>query len=105
MKQQTFVTDTEKISAFHVNQRDEVIDLHGVSGALLATRNMQMQTFVAQEPLLCLNDHGGDRMDITEEVTPTLRAGMGGHPPLVTQPIAQPSCAAFCSNGSAEARE
>jgi DNA (cytosine-5)-methyltransferase 1 len=87
MKQQTFVTDTEKISAFHVNQRDEIIDLHGVSGALLATRNMQMQTFVAQEPLLCLNDHGGDRMDITEEVTPTLRAGMGGHPPLVTQPI------------------
>ena len=87
MKQQTFVTDTEKISAFHVNQRDEVIDLHGVSGALLATRNMQMQTFVAQEPLLCLNDHGGDRMDITEEVTPTLRAGMGGHPPLVTKPI------------------
>jgi DNA (cytosine-5)-methyltransferase 1 len=87
MKQQTFVTDTEKISAFHVNQRDEVIDLHGVSGALLATRNMQMQTFVAQEPLLCLNDHGGDRMDITDEVTPTLRAGMGGHPPLVTQPI------------------
>ena len=87
MKQQTFVTDVEKISAFHVNQRDEVIDLHGVSGALLATRNMQMQTFVTQEPLLCLNDHGGDRMDITEEVTPTLRAGMGGHPPLVTQPI------------------
>jgi len=87
MKQQTFVTDTEKISAFHVNQRDEVIDLHGVSGALLATRNMQMQTFVAQEPLLCLNDHGGDRMDITVEVTPTLRAGMGGHPPLITQPI------------------
>jgi DNA (cytosine-5)-methyltransferase 1 len=91
---------TQASVAFHVNQRDEVIDLHGVSGALLATRNMQMQTFVAQEPLLCLNDHGGDRMDITEEVTPTLRAGMGGHPPLITQP----SNAAFCSNGSAEAR-
>ena len=86
MKQQTFVTDAEKISAFHVNQRDEVIDLNGVSGALLATRNMQMQTFVAQQPLMCLNDHGGERMDITEEVTPTLRAGMGGHPPLVSQP-------------------
>lgn len=86
MKQQTFVADTEQISAFHVNQRDEVIDLHGVSGALLATRNMQMQTFVAQEPLLCLNDHGGERMDITEEITPTLRAGMGGHPPLISQP-------------------
>lgn len=87
MKQQTFITDTEKINAFHVNQRDEVIDLDGVSGALLATRNMQMQTFIT-EPLVCLNDHGGERMDITEEVTPTLRAGMGGHPPLV----AQPSC-------------
>lgn len=86
MKQQTFVADTEQISAFHVNQRNEVIDLHGVSGALLATRNMQMQNFVAQEPLLCLNDHGGERMDITEEITPTLRAGMGGHPPLISQP-------------------
>lgn len=86
MKQQTFVADAEKISTFHVNQRDEVIDLDGISGALLATRNMQMQTFVTQQPLVCLNDHGGERMDITEEVTPTLRAGMGGHPPLISQP-------------------
>ena len=86
MKQQTFVADTAAVSSFHVNQRDEVIDLHGISGALLATRNMQMQTFVAQEPLMCLNDQGGDRMDVTEEVTSTLRAGMGGHPPLVAQP-------------------
>lgn len=85
MKQQTFVADAEKISAFHVNQRDEVIDLDGVSGALLATRNMQMQTFVAH-PLFCLNDQGGERMDVTEDVASTLRAGMGGHPPLVSQP-------------------
>ncbi|WP_376785700.1 DNA cytosine methyltransferase [Ruminiclostridium cellobioparum] len=85
MKQQTFIAATEKINAFHVNQRNEVIDLDGVSGALLATRNMQMQTFIT-EPLICLNDHGGERMDITEEVIPTLRAGMGGHPPLVAQP-------------------
>lgn len=34
--------------AFHINQRDKVIDLNGVSGALMATRNMQMQTFVTQ---------------------------------------------------------
>lgn len=86
MKQQTFVADAEKISAFHVNQRDEVIDLEGISGALLATRNMQMQTFVTQQPLLCLNDQGGERMDVTEDVVSTLRAGMGGHPPLVSQP-------------------
>ena len=34
--------------AFHINQRDEGIDLNGASGALMATRNMQMQTFVTQ---------------------------------------------------------
>ena len=38
------------ISSFHVNQRDEVIDLGGISGALMATRNMQMQTFVTELP-------------------------------------------------------
>jgi DNA (cytosine-5)-methyltransferase 1 len=100
MKQQTFVADTAAVGSFHLNQRDEVIDLHGISSALLATRNMQMQTFAAQEPLLCLNDQGGNRMDVTVEVTSTLRAEMGGHPPL----ISQPNCAAFCSNGSADAR-
>lgn len=80
---------TKEIFAFHINQREETIDLGGVSGALLATRNMQMQTFIAEQektPMLCLNDQGGDRMDITEEVTSTLRAGMGGHPPLIAQP-------------------
>lgn len=34
--------------------------------------------------LMCLNDHGGHRMDITEEMVPTLRAGMAGHPPLIS---------------------
>ena len=36
------------IDAYHINQRDEGIDLQGVSGALMATSNMQMQTFVTQ---------------------------------------------------------
>lgn len=36
------------LKAFHVNQRNEDIDLDGVSGALMATTNMQMQTFVTQ---------------------------------------------------------
>ena len=36
------------LKAFHVNQRNEGIDLNGVSGALMATANMQMQTFVTQ---------------------------------------------------------
>lgn len=32
---------------------------------------------------LCLNDQGGNRMDVSDGVTATLRAGMSGHPPLV----------------------
>lgn len=35
--------------------------------------------------LLCLNDQGGERMDVTEDVAATLRAGMGSHQPLVAQ--------------------
>jgi len=33
--------------------------------------------------ILCLNDQGGKRMDVTENITATLRAQMDGHPPLV----------------------
>lgn len=35
--------------AFHINQREEVIDLGETAGALMATNNIQMQTFVSQE--------------------------------------------------------
>ena len=75
--------------AFHINQREETIDLGHVSGALMATRNMQMQTFIAglpdqqKEPTLCLNDQGGQVMDCSVDVAGTLRAQMSGHPPLV----------------------
>ena len=79
---------SHEIMAFHINQREEAIDLGHVSGALMATRNMQMQTFIAglesqEEPTLCLNDQGGRIMDCSENVTGTLRAQMSGHPPLV----------------------
>lgn len=40
-----------QLKAYHINQRDEGIDLHGVSGALMATSNMQMQTFVTGQPI------------------------------------------------------
>ena len=33
--------------------------------------------------LICMNDQGGSRMDLTEDVTAALCAGMRGHPPLV----------------------
>ena len=73
------------IFAFHINQREETINLNGISGALMATTNMQMQTFVAEgmrkfesaekeEECLCLNDQGGERMDVSVDVTATLRA-------------------------------
>ena len=82
------------IFAVHIDQREETINLNGISGALMATTNMQMQTFVAEgmrkfesaekeEECLSLNDQGGERMDVSVDVTATLRAGMSGHPPLV----------------------
>ena len=33
--------------------------------------------------ILCLNDQGGERMDLTEDKTATLRAQMGGHQPVI----------------------
>lgn len=73
-----------EIKSYHINQRNEGIDLNGISGALMATQNMQMQTFIAK-PLICLNDQGGERMDVTEEITSTLRAKMGGHLPIIME--------------------
>ena len=35
-----------EVKAYHINQRSEGIDLGGVSGALMATQNLQMQTFI-----------------------------------------------------------
>ena len=83
--------------AYHINQRNEGIDLNGISGALMATQNMQMQTFVT-EPMLCLNDQGGNRMDITENITSTLRASMGGNQPIVmaTQQGGAEICVDLC---------
>ena len=41
--------------AYHINQRGEGIDLDGVSGALMATQNLQMQTFITN-PSINQND-------------------------------------------------
>ena len=93
-----FKSDDNESIAFACNQRDEVRDLHDVSGAIQAQPGMKQQTFIAQlsneteasesgfnmaSSILCLNDQGGERMDITENITATLRAQMDGHPPLV----------------------
>lgn len=102
------------IKAYHINQRNEGIDLGDTAGALMATSNLQMQTFVASfsagagasaggigyregvaptlkaggsgnsmPTVLCINDQGGERMDVTVDKTATLRAQMDNHQPLV----------------------
>lgn len=81
--------------AFHINQRDEAIDLGETAGALMATANMQMQTFVTQE--IILPDEGQESGEkivasfsagagsaaggiaYSEQVTPTLKAAQSGN--------------------------
>lgn len=64
------------LKAFHVNQRDEGIDLHDVSGALMATTNMQMQTFVTQ-PDDTVEGFDGYNGDLTGDVAATLGVNCG----------------------------
>ena len=64
------------LEAYHINQRDEGIDLHGVSGALLATTNMQMQTFVTQ-PDEAAEGFDGYNGDLTGDVAATLGVNCG----------------------------
>ena len=47
---------------------------------------------------VCLNDQGGSRLDVTEDVAATLRAENHGHPPCVM------GAAGFCTEHSAQAR-
>ena len=65
------------ISSFHVNQRDEVIDLGGISGALMATRNMQMQTFVTELPAFGVASKGNGDCFLTPERHASLTGGGG----------------------------
>ena len=55
------------------------------------------ETGIRETGIVCLNDQGGQRMDITEEMTSTLRA-KANHPPCVME------SAGFCTEHSAKAR-
>lgn len=86
-------------AAYHINQRDEGIDLHGVSGALMATSNMQMQTFVTQTSTA--EGFDGYNGDLTGDVAATLGVNCGvstGRNGLV-EPIA------FAANQRDEVRD
>ncbi len=97
------------LNAFHINQRDEGIDLHGVSGALMATTNMQMQTFVAERladtsmqevQAAGVVTKGNRECFLMPETHAALTEGGGqagqGYPCVLT--------AGFCGNASSEAR-
>ncbi len=70
--------------AFACNQRDEVRNLHDVSGAIQAQPGMKQQTFVAEMPQKedanCLTpwDTQQGRVFTEESVTPTLAGADGG---------------------------
>ncbi len=66
------------LDSYHINQRDEGIDLHGKSGALMATNNMQMQTFVTQpDGEDQLEGFDGYNGDLTSSVSATLGTNCG----------------------------
>ena len=67
-----------EVKAYHINQRDEGIDLGDVSGALMATpSNMQMQTFVTAGFCAGAAPSAGG-IGYQEEVAPTLKAAESG---------------------------
>ena len=104
------ITKTEEeILAFHINQREETIDLHGIAGALMATTNMQMQTFVAERladtsmqevQAAGVVTKGNRECFLMPETHAALTEGGGqagqGYPCVLT--------AGFCGNASSEAR-
>ena len=112
LQMQTFVAGTSV--AFAANQRDEVRDLGDKAGALGAQPGMKQQTFVAgfsagagasaggigyregvaptlkaggsgnsMPTVLCINDQGGERMDVAADISGTLRSQEHGHQPLI----------------------
>lgn len=46
-------------------------------------RDFRANTPCHMPTVLCINDHGGERMDVTVDKTATLRAQMGNHQPLI----------------------
>ena len=65
------------LEAYHINQRDEVRDLHDVAGALGAQPGMKQQTFVAGFSAGAGASAGG--IGYNESVAPTLKGSPGGN--------------------------
>ena len=77
--------EVSDLKAYHINQRDEGIDLHGVSGALMATTNMQMQTFVTGGPVVAFAANQRDEVRDLHDVA----AALGAQPGMKQQTLLQ----------------
>ena len=90
---QAGLTDNTHISpelkSYHINQRDKSIDPNGVSGALIATQNMQMQAFITQASPSSPIGFDGYNGDLTGEISSTLgtNCGMSSGRNGVIQPL------------------
>ena len=96
IQMQTFVTQPEESIAFAANQRDEVRDLHDIAGALGAQPGMKQQTFVADG---CLTpwDIQQERVFTPDSVAPTMAGADGGGG---RNPAGLIFAAAFCAGAS-----
>lgn len=90
-----------EMKAYHINQRDEGIDLHGISGALMATSNMQMQTFITGE-VVGVDGYNGD---ITDQVAATLGTNCGMSTGRNGVLLPTPTVMAFAANQRDEVRD
>ena len=75
--------------AYHINQRNEGIDLGGVSGALMHTQNMQMQTFVTQpeEPIAFAANQRDEVRDLHD-----VAGALGAQPGMKQQTFVAEGC-------------
>ena len=72
------------------NQRNEVRLMGDKTGSICAQSGIHNQNY-----LIVLNDQGGAVMDISNEVTATLRAQDHGHPPVVCFAPETNNCSSF----------
>ena len=89
------------MKAYHINQRDEGIDLYGISGALMATSNIQMQTFITGE-VVGVDGYNGD---ITDRVAATLGTNCGMSTGRNGVLLPTPTVMAFAANQRDEVRD
>ena len=66
-----------EMKAYHINQRDEGIDLGGISGALMATCNMQMQTFITESTPIAFAANQRDEVRDLHDIAGALSAQPG----------------------------